>query len=45
MPISLANSPGNLRDEGVDVEADNLPSVVKTKQALVGGKVDVAAII
>lgn len=45
LPIVLAEALGYYGEEGLAVEVENLPSVVKTMQALIGGSVDVAAII
>ena len=44
MPISLAQTLGYFKEEGIDVTLENLPSNSKTLQALVGGSVDVAGI-
>ena len=44
MPITLAQSLGHYKEEGLDVTLENLSSNSKTLQALMGGSVDVAAI-
>ena len=45
MPISLAQTLGYYKEEGVDVELENVPSVVKALQAMMGGSADVAGIV
>ena len=44
MPITLAQTLGYYKDEGVDVTLENLATNSKTLQALIGGSVDLAAI-
>jgi NitT/TauT family transport system substrate-binding protein len=44
MPINLAASLGYYQDEGLEVTIENLPSLARTMQALIGGSVDVAGI-
>lgn len=45
LPITLAGELGYYKEEGLDVEVENLGSAVKTMQALIGGSVDVAGIM
>ncbi len=44
LPITLAHSLGYYKDEGLDVSIENLPSIVKSLQALIGGSVDAATL-
>lgn len=45
MPITLADSLGYYKDEGLDVRIENLPSSSKALEALVGESTDVAGIV
>ncbi len=45
LPIQMAQSLGFYRDEGLDVEIENMASAVKAMQALIGGSVDAAGIV
>ncbi len=45
MPITLADTLGFYKAEGLDVVLENLPNTTKAVQALVGGSADVAGII
>ena len=45
MPITLADTLGFYRAEGLDVVLETLPNTAKAVQALVGGSADVAGII
>ena len=44
LPITLAQSLGYYKEEGLAVELENLPSTGKSMQALVGGSVDVSTV-
>jgi NitT/TauT family transport system substrate-binding protein len=44
LPITLAQTLGYYKDEGVDVKLENITTNAKTLQALVGGSVDVAGL-
>ena len=44
LPIPFAQTLGFYKEEGLDVQLENLPSAGKAIQALVGGSVDVAGI-
>ena len=44
MPITLADTLGFYKEEGVEVQLENMPSSVKALQALIGGSVDVAGL-
>lgn len=44
LPITLAQALGHYREEGLDVEIENLPSAAKGLQALLGGSVDVGSV-
>ncbi len=44
MPITLADTLGFYKEEGLDVVLENLPNTVKALQALLGGSADVAGI-
>ena len=45
LPIPLAQSLGFYREEGLEVEIENMASAVKAMQALIGGSVDAAGIV
>ena len=45
MPITLAETLGFYKEEGIDVVLENLPTTVKALQALLGGTADVAGSI
>lgn len=44
LPITLAEVLGYYKEEGLDVELQNLPSAAKALQALIGGSIDVAGL-
>ena len=44
LPITLAQTLGYYKEEGLDVEVQSMASTAKTLQALIGGSVDVAGI-
>lgn len=44
LPLSMANTLGYYKEEGVDVELENLGSSPKMMQALLGGSIDVAGL-
>ena len=44
LPITLAHSLGYYREEGINVELENVASLPKMLQALIGGSVDVAGL-
>ena len=45
IPVTLAQSLGYYQEEGLEVVLENLASVAKNMQALIGGSVDAAAVI
>ena len=45
IPVTLAQSLGYYQEEGLEVVLENLASVAKNMQALLGGSVDAAAVI
>jgi NitT/TauT family transport system substrate-binding protein len=43
LPVTLAGTLGYYKEEGLDVDLENLPTAVKAQEAVVGGSADVEA--